>query len=205
MKKIVPIIIGSATGLTIVAGYFFQARLAPVLGLLMHWGIALVGLAGLIGIGYLVKTHMTRILHKQKSAFYSVVVLVAFLFTVGAGLFLSMENSFYRDWVLNIQIPVETSLLAILSVTLLSASLAIFRTRGWTPMSVGFLVSALISLILNLRYVQTQPESLGEELLHLVQRLPLAGMRGILIGMGLGGLIVGLRVLLAFDRPYGGD
>ena len=205
MKKIIPIMIGSATGLTILTGYFFQARLAPVLGLLIHWGIALVGLAGLIGIGYLVKTHLTRIMRKQKGAFYSVVVLVAFLFTVGAGLILSMENSFYRDWVLNIQIPVETSLLAILAVVLLSVSLYVIRTRGWTPMSVGFLVSALISLIFNLRYLQTQPDSIGEEALHFIQRLPLVGMRGILIGMALGGLIVGLRVLLAFDRPYGGD
>jgi len=172
---------------------------------LIHWGIALVGLAGLIGIGYLVKTHLTRIMRKQKGAFYSVVVLVAFLFTVGAGLILSMENRFYRDWVLNIQIPVETSLLAILAVVLLSVSLYVIRTRGWTPMSVGFLVSALISLIFNLRYLQTQPDSIGEEALHFIQRLPLVGMRGILIGMALGGLIVGLRVLLAFDRPYGGD
>jgi hypothetical protein len=60
-------------------------------------------------------------------------------------------------------------------------------------------------LIFNLRYLQTQPDSIGEEALHFIQRLPLVGMRGILIGMALGGLIVGLRVLLAFDRPYGGD
>jgi hypothetical protein len=104
--------------------------------------------------------------------------------------------------VLNIQIPVETSLLAILAVTMLFASLRIIRTRGWTLMSASFLISALISLILNLHYLNPAIGTAGAEWLEFVRRLPLAGLRGILIGIALGGLIVGLRVLLGMDRPY---
>jgi hypothetical protein len=36
-----------------------------------------------------------------------------------------------------------------------------------------------------------------------LRRLPMVGARGILLGMGLGGLIVGLRVLLTIEKPYG--
>jgi hypothetical protein len=205
MKKILPIIIACATGLTILAGYFFQDRFAPILGLLINWGIVLVGLSGLIGIAYLVRMHILRIAHRQKGGFYSVIVLIAFLFTLIAGLILTPQHAFYRDWVLNIQTPVEASLLAVLSVTLLYASLYLIRTRGWTPMSVGFLVGALVSLILNLALFQFQPGSRGEAWVLILRRLPLAGLRGILIGMALGGLIVGLRVLLAVDRPYEGE
>jgi len=32
----------------------------------------------------------------------------------------------------------------------------------------------------------------------------LGGARGILIGVALGSLLTGLRVLFGFDRPYGG-
>ncbi len=205
MKKVFPILIASATGLAILAGYYFQAQLAPLLGLLIHWGILLVGLAGLIGIGYLLKMHFSRITLNQSGRFYSAVVVSTFLFTLAAGFIVPQQQVFYRDWVLNIQIPVEASLLAILAVTLLYSSLYLVRTRGWTPMSIGFLVSALVSLILNLGLIQFQPGSMGEEWLLLIRRLPLGGLRGILIGMGLGGLIVGLRVLLAIDRPYNGD
>jgi hypothetical protein len=205
MKKILPVIIACGTGLTILAGYFFQDRLAPILGLLINWGIILVGLASLIGIAYLVRMHIFRIAHRQKGGFYSVIVLLAFLFTFFAGLILSPQHAFYRDWVLNIQTPVEASLLAVLSVTLLYASLYLVRTRGWTPMSVGFLVGALVSLILNLAVFQFQQGSRGEVWALILRRLPLAGLRGILIGMALGGLIVGLRVLLAVDRPYEGE
>lgn len=205
MKKVIPILIATATGLAILAGYFFQARLAPLLGLFIHWGILLAGLSGLIGIGYLLKMHFTRITLNQKGRFASAVVVSTFLFTLAAGFIVPQNEVFFRDWVLNVQIPVEASLLAILAVTLLYSSIYLIRTRGWTPMSVGFLVSALVSLILNLGLIRFQPGSMGEGWLLFIRRLPLGGLRGILIGMALGGLIVGLRVLLAMDRPYNGD
>lgn len=205
MKKILPAVIASATGLTILAGYLFQDQLTPILGLFINWGILLIGLVGLIGIGYLLAMHVGRITHHQKGGFSSAVVLIAFLFTLGAGSILSLQSMLFRDWVLNIQIPVETSLLAILAVTLFYTSLYLIRTRGWTPMSIGFLVGALISLILDIGYVQFQTDSLSAEWVLFIRRLPLAGIRGILIGMALGGLIVGLRVLLAIDRPYDGE
>lgn len=202
MKRIIAILIASLTGLTVLAGYFFQAQLANLTGLLIEWGILLVGLAGVIGIGYLLKMHLVRVVRWQKGSLLSLIVLVAFLVTVGIGFFLPSESAFFRNWVLNIQIPVETSLLAILTVTMLFASLRIIRTRGWTLMSASFLISALISLILNLHYLNPANGTAGAEWLEFVRRLPLAGLRGILIGIALGGLIVGLRVLLGMDRPY---
>ena len=205
MKRIIPIFIAIATGLTVLASYFFQSELGPLTGLIINWGILLVGLAGLIGIGYLLKMHFVRIVRWQKGGFFSVVVLAAFLITVGAGFLLTPQHAFFRNWVLNILIPVETSLLAILSVTLLYASLYLIRTRGWTLMSISFLASALVSLVFNLRYLQPEPGTAGAEWVEFIRGLPLVGLRGILIGIALGGLIVGLRVLLAMDRPYEGE
>lgn len=202
MKKIFPIMIAIVTGLTILAGYFFQARLAPIPGMLINWGITLVGLAGLLGIGYLVRMHVIRIARGQKGGFNSVILIASFFFTIIAGIMLTPQDPLYRNWVLNIQIPIETSLLAIVAVTLLYGSLRMIRTRGWTLMSISFLASALVSLVLNLRYLQTEVGTQGTEWIEFIRQLPLAGLRGILIGMALGGLIVGLRVLLAMDRPY---
>ncbi len=202
MKRIIAMIVAVLAGLTLLAGYFFQTELAQLTGLLINWGILLVGLAGLIGIGYLIKTQIARVRRWQKGSFLSAIGLAAFLITVGLGFFLPSQDRFFRNWVLNIQTPVETSLLAILTVTLLLASLRIIRTRGWTLMTVSFLISALISLVLNLDYLQPATETPGAEWMELIHRLPLAGLRGILIGVALGGLIVGLRVLLLMERPY---
>lgn len=203
MKKILIITIVVVTGLTILAGYFLDDPLTPVVSALVDWGILLVGVSGLIGIGYLVRGQVLKLVRREKGAFFSVVSLLAFIFTFAAGFVWSQQNELYRDLVLNVQIPVETSLLAILAVTLLYASLRLIRTRGWTPMSIGFFASAMVTLILNLGIFQAGADSPGGRLVAFLRRLPLIGARGVLLGMALGGLVVGLRVLLTFDRPYG--
>ena len=203
MKKLPSIIISVVVGFTVLAGYFFQSQLGPVLSLIIDWAILLTGAAGLIGLGYLVQMHLRRVVNWQNNAFFSLVTLLVFLLTFAAGLVLTTQNPFYRDLILNIQIPVETSLLAVLAVTLMFVSLKLIRTRGWTPMSVGFLISALVSLVLNLGYGLAESGSVVNEVVDFWHRLPIIGARGILLGMALGGLIVGLRVLLTMSRPYG--
>lgn len=203
MKKILAIVITIGIGLTVLAGYFFQAQLGPVLTLIIDWGILLVGVAGLVGIGYLLRLHFIKLLRHEKGAFFSGVVLFAFFFTLIAGFVLTPQNAFFQDLVLNVQIPVEASLLAILAVTLMVISLRLIRTRGWTPMSTAFLLSTIVSLIFNLGLIRTESGTLAANLVAFLHRLPLAGGRGILLGVALGGLIFGLRVLLTIDRPYG--
>lgn len=203
MKKLFSVVIALITGLTVLAGYFFQAQMSPVLSLIMDWGIVVVGMTGLIGIGYLLRMHINKLINRKKGAFYSVVVLVVFFATLVTGIVFSPQNPFFRNLILNIQVPVEASLLAVLAVTLLVTSLRLIRVRGWTPLSIGFLSSAVITLVLKLGYLQTDSTPLAADLTAFIRRLPVVGARGILIGMALGGLIVGLRVLLTIDRPYG--
>jgi hypothetical protein len=203
MRKILAIIILLAVGLSVLAGYFFRVQLNPLLSLIFDWGFALLGVTGLIGVGYLIWHHLSRIIRKEKSIFSSIIVLLAFSFTLIAGFVLTTQNAFFRTFVLNVQMPVETSLLAIIAATLFYGSTRLIRTQGWTPMSIGFLGSALVSLILNLGVVHAEAGTLGAELLAFLHRLPLVGARGILIGMALGGLLVGLRVLFFMKRPYG--
>lgn len=203
MKKIFSMAFALVTGLTVLAGYYFKAQMNPVMALIMEWGILLVGTAGLIGVGYLLRMHINKLINRKKGAFYSVVVLVVFFATLVTGIVFSPQNLFFSNLVLNVQIPVEASLLAVLAVTLLYTSLRLVRVRGWTPLSIGFLSSAVVTLVLNLGYIQTDSSPLAADITAFIRRMPVVGARGILIGMAVGGLIVGLRVLLMIDRPYG--
>jgi hypothetical protein len=203
VKKILFAAITLIVGLVVLAGFFFQDQLGPTLTLLYQWGLILVAVGGLIGMGYLAAMHIRNIIQQKKGWVYSVVLLVAFAVALIAGFVLTPQNAFYQDLILNIQIPVETSLLAILAVTLLFASLKLIRTRGWTPLSISFMVSAFFALILNLGLIRTQAGTLGEQILGFFRRLPLVGARGVLIGMALGGLVMGLRYLLSINDPGG--
>lgn len=203
MKKILAVTMAVLTALIVLAGYFFQDRLSPLLGLILDWGILLAGAAGLIGVVYLLRWHLSRLIKHKKGRFHSLIVLCAFLFAFIMGFVLTPQNVFYRDLILNVQVPVEASLLAILAVTLLYTSLRLIRVRGWSPMAIAFLISALVSLTLDLGFIQVGSHPVLAHVAGILERLPAAGARGILMGMALGGLVVGLRVLLTMDRPYG--
>lgn len=203
MKKILPITIAFLTGLTILAGYFFRDALSPVLRIILDWFVLILGVASLIGIGILLRLHFNKILTSQKGAFYSFILILVFLLTLIAAFVLTLENDLFQGLILIVEIPVETSFLSITAATLLYTSLRFVRTKGWTPMSIGFLVSAIASLIFNLGYIQAQPGTMGEALLLFFKRLPKVGARGILLGMAIGGLVMGLRLLTTMDRPYG--
>jgi hypothetical protein len=202
VRKILAFAILASVSLLILGGYAFQEPLAPVLGMVIDWGLVLLGAAFLVGIGYLLRMHINNLFKGEKRAGMSAIFLVAFFFTLLAGLILPTENAFYSNLILNIQVPVEASLLAVLAVMLVYASLRLIRTQGWTLLSVGFLVSAVFSLVLESGILPIVPNSPVGQVMSLLSHLPLAGARGILLGMALGGLLVGLRVLLSFERPY---
>jgi hypothetical protein len=100
-------------------------------------------------------------------------------------------------------VPVEASLMAILAITLIYASIRLLRRRV-DVMSVVFLVVALVSLFLFM------PTPLGpipgdQPLINFLGMFSSGGARGLLIGIALGTLLTGLRVLFGVDRPYGGN
>jgi len=203
MKKILATIILLGVGLIVLAGYFFKVQLNPLISLIFEWGYILLGFTGIIGIAYLIWLHFSKIIQREKGFVSSILVLLAFSFTLIAGFVLTTQNAFFQAFILNVQVPVEASLLALFAVTLLYASLRLIRTQGWTPMSIGFLASALISLVFDLGIINAETGTLGAELLAFLHRLPLVGARGILLGMALGGLMVGLRVLFKMNRFNG--
>ncbi|MDP2974599.1 MAG: hypothetical protein Q8N45_00145, partial [Anaerolineales bacterium] len=100
---------------------------------------------------------------------------------------------------------VETSLMAMLVVTLTYASIRLLRRRS-NLVSVIFLVTALLILLGSapLPFIGSLPIVSDMIRPFIAQVLAAAGARGILIGVALGALTTGLRVLFGAERPYGG-
>jgi hypothetical protein len=99
--------------------------------------------------------------------------------------------------------------MAVLAVTLVYASIRLFRNRV-DAKTIVFLVTALLVLSGTISLpVLLQIPLLGDEILPMVaqiisQVLAAGGARGLLIGIALGALTTGLRILFGADRPYGG-
>jgi hypothetical protein len=203
MKKIMTIVIAVLIGCLTLVGYFIQASMAPVLAMLFDWALLLFGVAGLLGIIKLLANHLRKLIKQEKNSFLSLVVIVAFVIVFILLLVFSPQNSILRDVILTIQRPVEAGLLAVLAVTLAFNAIRLIRIRGWSPLSISFVVGALVFLLLDIGLLPLQSDGLVGYVVDFFRLLPVAGARGIILGMALGALVVSLRFLLAADRPLG--
>ena len=95
--------------------------------------------------------------------------------------------------------------MALLVVTLTYASIRLLRRR-LNALSVIFLVTALLVLFgtASLPFLGEVPGLSGTVRPIITQIFATAGARGILLGVALGTLTTGLRILFGADRPYGG-
>jgi hypothetical protein len=102
--------------------------------------------------------------------------------------------------------PVEQSLMAILVVVLIYSIARMFKDR-YNLISIVFIATVLVMLILAVPWFGVAIPGLHgpSGIRSLIAEIPaVAGARGILIGIGLGTIATGLRVLIGADRPYGG-
>ena len=195
-----------ATGLLVLAGYVLPdiPILVELRTLLLGWAVILVAVAALIGIVNLARVHWNKATRSEGRDYYSIVFLISFLLTVAAGIILTPTNPNFQQAVLSIQVPAESSLMALLAIVLAYASLRLLQNRKGL-LAILFVFSAVIFLILSSGLL-AGPDAVSplKEIIAFLNRLPLAGGRGILLGIALGSLVAGLRILLGADRPYRG-
>lgn len=203
--RIVPILSAIAAisaGIIVLLGYFVSIAPLPDLRLLLtDWSIVIAGMAVLVGIFNLVAVHMEKIRTRQKGSAYGALLVLSLIITFGFGLLLGPDHPFMRAAVDAVIVPVEAALMAILAVTLIYASMRLFQRRT-DAMSVLFLVAAII-FMLAMMPTPFGPIPGNQFFLFVEGAVATGGARGLLIGIALGTLLTGLRVLFGVDRPYG--
>lgn len=125
----------------------------------------------------------------------------------------------YSQWVFRyLQSALGTAISGMIVFFLVFAGFRLLRRRTWRLTSVVFIIVAIVSLIgmapfFNLDLADLPVQVAGQTYtLNAVRAWPwlwlsqvpaVAGARGLLLGIALGAIATGLRVLLAVDRPYG--
>ena len=196
-------VVAISAGLLTLIGYFIPG-LQFLSDTLLHWAVILAGFALILGMVNLLLFHIGRLRAQEKGSVYSLVVILAFVVTlilVG----ITTPTGGAAMWIFtNIQLPVEASLMAILVVTLAYSSMRLLRRRsGLLP--VIFVSTALFVLIgLAPIYAFGDLPILSSIRTWIAEVPAMAGARGILLGVALGTVATGLRILIGADRPYGG-
>jgi len=204
--RVLTAVIAIASGVIVLLGYFIPGieMLDTFRLILTDWAVIIAGMAVLVGVFNLAAVHMEKVRARQKGGAYSALLVVSLLGTAFYGSILGLENP-VMDFAFDaVVIPVEASLLAILAVTLVYASIRLLRRRV-DMMSVIFLITVVFFLFAVMPKPFGPIPVLDQMILDFTGMISRGGARGLLIGVALGTLLTGLRVLFGVDRPYGGN
>ncbi|NSW52857.1 MAG: hypothetical protein HPY85_10160 [Anaerolineae bacterium] len=228
MKLHFSVLVALASAAVMLFAIFFpETGLQDVHARMLEWAVILVGIGVLMGIFNLLRNHWQRLgLNFQKPEpqpdkpeidprkksrrprsgkkvdLYSALVLGGFAVTFLAGMWLTPASLEYQNAVSAVQIPVETSLFALLSVVLLLVGFSFFKQKQ-SLMGIIFISSVLLFLLLGSGILHSMPDNGWlKDIISILNELPLAGTRGILIGIALGSLLAAVRQILGTSRVY---
>ncbi|MBN1680077.1 MAG: hypothetical protein JW966_07280 [Anaerolineae bacterium] len=178
-------------------------------GFLIQLVALISALAVLVGIVNLLAVHTGRIRHTEYGWPYSLIVLLAAVAVVvlriidrAEGWSGDLEGETVSLRVFEaVQVSLESALMGLLVFFLVYAAYRLMR-RDVTVWNVLFLAAIVVVLV---GWIPLENmDALGDVRDWLVRVPVSAGARGILIGVGLGTVTVGVRVLLGQDRSYRG-
>lgn len=197
--------IAIVVGIVVLLGYFLQYDLLVNLRtILLRWASILAAVALLVGVVNLFSVHWRKSISDQKNQVNSLVLIASFVITLGVASFAGPTGS-PSLWIFNyIQIPIEGSLMGILTVVLIYAGMRMLR-RQPNLLSIVFIGTAVVILLMTGPLFGIDIPGLAGLRTWIGEVPAVAGARGILIGVSLGIAAAGLRILMAADRPYGGD
>ena len=192
-------------GILILLGYFIP--LEPLLSLrvmLLQWAVILAAFALLVGVVNLFRVHWIKVKTGQPAGFYSFVLIVALGLTLAIVGYYG-PTSAPSVWIFSyIQVPVESSLMALLTIVLAYAGVRLLRRR-LNALSIVFLLTVLVVLLGTAPLLFIGEAPVLNLIRDLIVQIPaVAGARGLLLGIALGAIATGLRILMGADRPYGG-
>lgn len=201
---LISIAVAIAIGVVVLLGFFIDLPLLISMRVaFLRWAVILASIALVVGVINLLSVHWRKISGGQPGSVYSVVLIVSLLATlVVVGFF--GPTAPWSMWIFNyIQVPIETSLMAILAVVLAYAAARLLNRR-LNLFSLVFLGTALLVLLGTASLPGVELSALND-LRAWFERVPAtAGARGILLGVALGTIATGLRILMGADRPYRG-
>ena len=202
-----PTLIAVIVGLLVLLGSLLPIpTLRSLRADLLSGAAVIASFAMVLAFANVLRVHFGRLVAKQaKQRFASLVLLLSAIASFVLVLLQGPEGVASQTIVEGVLIPGQSALLALTAVTLVLAGARILRTRRNT-VSVLFLVVALIVLwtaggastpaLVYPRILQT--------VMQFVNAVATGSMRGLVLGVALGTVITGLRIIMGIDRPQSG-
>jgi hypothetical protein len=203
MKRTIPMSVAIAVGSLMLIDFFFDERhINAVGGFFVESAVIIVAFALLLGLLNVLIVHFRRIGRRDEGWPYSIFLVAVAVIVLVAGI--SGPQTDIVKWVFdNIQVPLQAATFSLLGFYVATAAYRAFRLRSLE--SIAFIVAAVVVLLGQVpigRYLGDLLPAAKDWILDVPST---AGVRGIIIGVALGTIATGVRVLVGFDRPYSGE
>lgn len=190
--------IAIAVGLVVLLDFFFtHPLLDPIGAAFREWTIILTAFAMLLGLVNLFLVHLVRVVRRNEAgAGYSAIVLLTSTLVIVIGLLFGLPSE-PMAWLFdNVYVPLQGTFFALVAFFLATAAYRALRAQNTE--TTLMLIAALIVFLGQMPLLN----ALGGAK-EWVLRVPSeAGVRGILLGVALGTIATGLRLIVGIDRPY---
>jgi hypothetical protein len=206
-RKTLPTAILIGVGLVVLADLFVANPLIDAAAaFLINIALVVAAFALVLGLINVAQVSVRKVWDRQAGWPYAYVLLLSMLAVLVLGLAdpqgrgpVQPAVAWFFEYV---QLPVQATLGALLIFMLATAAYRALRLRDAesTVLVLVVLVVLLGQVAWGLGLLDVLP-TLKE---RLVQVVSVAGVRGILLGVALGSVLAGLRLLLGIERPYGG-
>lgn len=197
-------IITASAGSIVLIGYFVDwPFLHQVRSTILHWAALVSAAALIVGIINLARVHWLKSVHRETGWGYSIILISALVVTMVVGLITGPTSSPIMWAFTSIVIPVEASLVASVSIALIYAASRL-PARRRNAASIGFFIIVLVSIAGRVSFGGDSIQALVVIRTWINQVWSVGGLRGLLIGVAIGTLATGVRVLIGRQRPYEG-
>lgn len=206
MRRQAPIFLVFVAGMLMVAQYFVPHQLSNSLYAYALDFVIVIGVLSLpIGIFSLVNSTVRKARRVPSERFYAIVTLAGFFIMVATGLRREWANDptlLHRHLFSYVLVPAQATLFSMLAFYIASASYRAFRVR--TLLAAILLVTAFV-VMLRMIPLPAPLSTWNSDLVRWILEVPnLAAKRAIIIGVGLGAIAYGMKIILGIERAYMG-
>lgn len=207
------VVITLSVGLIVLLSFALENQVLFLLrSVFVEWTVIVIAFAVLLGVINVVRVHGQRI-QQGHGVVFSVVLIVAFIAVFVPGIMppdavpdrlrtlVGPTGSVVQFVYQYVQRPLQSTLFSLMAFFVATAAWRAFRIRS--AASFTMFIAAVLVLLGSISLAVGGGWSLLIEAKDWILSVPvLAGARGILLGIVLGTIVAGLRLLMGVERPY---
>ena len=200
MRRILSAVIASLAGLLMLADFLFRNEVLDQVGAILSEGVMVIGACALIaGVANLLSVHGKRAARRERNWPHSLTLLVSLFVILVVGIAGISGPGF--AWIFRyVYSPLQATIFSLLAFLVVTAAYRALRVSS--RQGAVLVVTSLFLLIAQIPGISSLWSRLPVIRDWIVGIPVTAAMRGLILGIALGSITAGLRVLFWADRPH---